>query len=245
MLPIAGRPLLRWLIDAFKKERIDEITVVGGYRADAIDTAGIKLVVNERYETTGELVSFACAIDHLDTDTIVSYGDLLFRSYVLRDLLESEADFAVVVDSSPTDAYNQTVRDFAYCSRADDRGLFGDKVLLSRIDTAASADAQAAGQAAAQPQGRWIGLLRVSRRGLVKLKEVLADSRTRADFHSLDLPDLLNALIERQQSVEVVYVHGHWRGVNDLEDLRRAVDFAHGQIAPLDPHSATSPSRAA
>jgi hypothetical protein len=27
----------------------------------------------------------------------------------------------------------------------------------------------------------------------------------------------------------VQYVHGHWRGVNDLEDLRRAVDFAHAQ----------------
>jgi phosphoenolpyruvate phosphomutase len=24
-------------------------------------------------------------------------------------------------------------------------------------------------------------------------------------------------------------VHGHWRGVNDLDDLRQAVDFAHAQ----------------
>jgi phosphoenolpyruvate phosphomutase len=24
-------------------------------------------------------------------------------------------------------------------------------------------------------------------------------------------------------------VHGHWRGVNDLEDFRRAGDFAHAQ----------------
>jgi phosphoenolpyruvate phosphomutase len=27
----------------------------------------------------------------------------------------------------------------------------------------------------------------------------------------------------------VQYVHGHWRGVNDLDDLRHAVDFAHAQ----------------
>jgi phosphoenolpyruvate phosphomutase len=61
MLPIAGKPLLRWLVDAFKKEGINDITVVGGYRADAIDTAGIKLVVNERMRQTGELASLACA----------------------------------------------------------------------------------------------------------------------------------------------------------------------------------------
>jgi phosphoenolpyruvate phosphomutase len=31
----------------------------------------------------------------------------------------------------------------------------------------------------------------------------------------------------------VLYVHGHWRGVNDLDDLRQAVDFAHEQ-APFE-----------
>ena len=33
MLPIAGKPLLRWLVDAFKKQGVNDITVVGGYHA--------------------------------------------------------------------------------------------------------------------------------------------------------------------------------------------------------------------
>ncbi|HUI61847.1 MAG TPA: hypothetical protein VLX90_16590, partial [Steroidobacteraceae bacterium] len=49
---------------------------------------------------------------------------------------------------------------------------------------------------------------------------------------SLDMPDLLNTLIAGGASIEVSYVHGHWRGVNDLEDFNRAVDFAHSQ-SPL------------
>src|SRR5882672_4188704 len=98
MLPIAGRPLLRWLVDSFKKENIHDITVVGGYCADAIDTTGIRLVVNERYARTGELASLACALDALESETVISYGDLLYRSYVLRNLVDSQADFAVIVD---------------------------------------------------------------------------------------------------------------------------------------------------
>jgi phosphoenolpyruvate phosphomutase len=231
MLPIAGKPLLRWLIDSFKKESINDITVVGGYRADAIDTAGIKLVVNERYEQTGELASLSCAVDALESDTLISYGDLLFRSYVLRDLVESDADFAVVVDSSPTGASNRTVRDFAYCSRGDDRGLFGTQVLLERIASTSkfagsSPDSVVVAVAA---QGRWIGMLKVSRQGLVKLKAVLSVLRARDDFDALDLPALLNALIADGAAIAVIYVHGHWRGVNDLEDFRRAADFAHAQ----------------
>jgi phosphoenolpyruvate phosphomutase len=225
MLPIAGKPLLRWLVDGFKKEQINDITVVGGYRADAIDTAGIKLVLNSRYAQSGELASLACAVDALDSDAVIAYGDLLFRSYVLRDLVECKADFSVVVDSLMSGSSNHTVRDFAYCSRGDDRGLFGTPVLLERVTGAADADRA--------PQGRWVGMLNVSRAGLLKLKAVLAELRAEDTFDTLDMPALLNALIASGAPIEVLYVHGHWRGVNDLDDLRQAVDFAHEQ-APFD-----------
>jgi phosphoenolpyruvate phosphomutase len=220
MLPVAGKPLLRWLVDAFKKQSVNDITVVGGYRADAIDTAGVKLVVNERYAQTDELGSLACAVDSLKNDTVISYGDLLFRSYILRDLVESEAEFSVVVDSSPA-TENRSVRDFAWCSAGDERDLFGNKVLLRRVSS------DQAGHDA--PHGRWIGLLNVRGAGRAKLAAKLAELRERPDFDRLDMPALLNALIDSGEQIEVQYVHGHWRGVNDLEDFRRAGDFAHAQ----------------
>jgi len=226
MLPVAGKPLLRWLVDGFKKQGINDITVVGGYQAQAIDTAGIKLAVNPRHAQTGELASLACAAEAMQTDTVIAYGDLLFRSYILRDLLESDAPFSVVVDSSQTAPSNQSVRDFAWCSAADDRDLFGQTVTLKKI-----ADAlPPAGEA--QPHshhGRWIGLMSVRGEGRARLQALLAQLRERPDFDQLDLPDLLNALVEAGEQIEVKYVHGHWRGVNDLDDFRRAGDFAHTQ----------------
>jgi phosphoenolpyruvate phosphomutase len=76
-------------------------------------------------------------------------------------------------------------------------------------------------------------MLNVSRAGLLKLKAVLAQLRAEDTFDTLDMPALLNALIASGAPIEVLYVHGHWRGVNDLDDLRQAVDFAHEQ-APFD-----------
>ena len=227
MLPIAGKPLLRWLVDGFKKEQVNDITVVGGYRSKAIDTAGIRLVLNERHAETGELASLACASGTLESDTVISYGDLLFRSYVLRDLMDSDAEFAVVVDSSPIGAGNRTVRDFAWCSRGDDRGLFGQPVLLTRMAGGKSADDAAA--SGKPPQGRWIGLLKASHTGVARLKQVLAALQARPDFDKLDMPALINALVADGARVEVQYVHGHWCGVNDLDELQAAVDFAHAQ----------------
>ncbi|WP_017233749.1 phosphoenolpyruvate mutase [Pandoraea sp. B-6] len=226
MLPVAGKPLLRWLVDGFKKQNVNDITVVGGYRADAIDTAGITLAINERYAETGELASLARVANAFAHDTVVSYGDLLFRSYIVRDLVESEADFTVAVDSTAAttaQAANASVRDFAYCSAGDDRGLFGQRVLLETI----SPDAAHAGRA---PNGRWIGLLGV--RGddaRARLLRVFAALQARADFDRLGMPDLINALAADGASIEVQYVHGHWRGVNDMDEFRHAADFAHGQ----------------
>jgi len=229
MLPIGGRPLLGWLIESFKKEGVNDITVVGGYRAAAIDPSGIKLTLNERYAETGELASLACALSDMQSDTVICYGDLLFRSYVLRDLLECEADFAVVVDSSAPGAINSTVRDFAFCSRSDDRDFFGSGALLQRVASLADDVAGTPERGPLTPQGRWIGMLHVRRQALARLKSVMAVLRARPDFDSLDVPALLNALVADGATVQVVYVHGHWRSVNDLEELRHAVDFAHGQ----------------
>ena len=185
MLPVAGKPLLRWLIDAFKKEGVNDITVVGGYRAEAIaqstDAAGIKLVVNPRHADTGELASLATAIDALQSDVVVSYGDLLFRSYILRDLVESEADFSIVVDSSQLGATNASVRDYAYCSSPDDRALFGHKVVLERITNELTMNG-------GSPQGRWVGLLNARGDGPAKLRSVLATLQARPDFDRLDMP---------------------------------------------------------
>jgi phosphoenolpyruvate phosphomutase len=226
MLPVAGKPLLRWLVDAFKKEGVNDITVVGGYRADAIaqstDAAGVKLVVNARYAETGELASLVAARDSLQSDVVIAYGDLLFRSYILRDLVDGDADFAVVVDSSELGAANASVRDYAYCTLPDDRELFGRKVHLTRISNDAAVDGDA-------PQGRWIGLVHARGDGPARLRDTLATLERRPDFDTLGMPALLNALIDGGAAIEVQYVHGHWSGVNDLEEFRLAGDFAHAR----------------
>jgi phosphoenolpyruvate phosphomutase len=245
MLPIAGKPLLRWLVDGFKKQNINDITVVGGYHAEAIDTADIKLKVNERYAETDELASLGCAAQDLESDTIISYGDILFRRYVLRDLADSKADFTVVVDSLGSAPGDRTIRDSAYCSRNDDRDLFGMRVLLARVTSKADPDGGARDPAErpAAPQGQWIGLLKVGARGLARFKIVLDRLRARPDFDRLDIPALLNELIADGAEIEVLYVHGHWRGVNDFDDLRQAVDFAHAQSQLGTEPAAAPPAR--
>jgi phosphoenolpyruvate phosphomutase len=223
MLPVAGQPLLHRLVDAFRRQRVSDICVVAGYKANAIDVSGVRVRVNPDYASSGELASLACALDHVGEDTVITYGDLLFRRYILRDLLEADADLTIVVDSSPSPG--QRARDLAYTDSPDAREVFGRDVSLTRVVSVPAGTEPAS----SHPAGRWIGMLRVRGAGREHLLSALRVLREREDFDRLSIPDLLNALLDAGHRIKVLYILGHWLDVNDHEDLARAADFAHSQ----------------
>lgn len=215
MLPVAGVPMLRRQVDKFKKQGVNNITVVAGYKHEAIDVQGASVLVNESWETTGELASLDCAMDQFSSDTVIIYGDLLFRSYMLHNLLDWDTDLLVAVDSSPLSEAVGSLNDLAWCSAADNRAMYQQKVALEKI----SADRQSHRR---EPDGRWIGMMRVSGAGGDYLRAAMNTLKQSADFNKLGVPDLLNQLVTDGHAPQVQYVNGHWMDINNLYDLERA-----------------------
>ena len=233
MLPVAGRSLLRRLVDEFKRQHVNQITVVAGYKAEAIaegdGVGGIDVVENPRHMETGELASLACARHAIGHDTVITYGDLVFRSYILRDLLETNAELVVIVDSMMSLKGQGNFRDLAYCSRPDDHAVFPEDVTLRRITDATTPGME-------EPSGRWVGMMRVQGTGRDWLIEAVDQLNDRDDFDKLGMPDLINHLVEAGHNIKVLYIHGHWLDVNSLVDLSRASDFTHGKLESFIEH---------
>ena len=218
MLSIGGKTLLRRLAEQCKKQAINDITVVAGYKAETVDVQGINVILNPNYDTTGELASLACAQASFSDDMLVLYGDLLFRSYILRDLLNCPGEIVVVVDSAIPNTPITGSPDYAYCTVPDDRSLFGQDVNLLQISNGIEPKL-------GQPSGRWIGMLRLRSEGKKWLCEALDDLKTQANFNTMGIPDLCNYLIAQGKSMKVLYIYGHWLNVNSLDDLDRAGNF--------------------
>lgn len=216
MLPIGGKPLLRHLTDKFKKHGIHRLAVVAGYKAEAISVTGVKVICNPAYDTTGELASLACAQEQFHSDMLILYGDLLFRSYILRDLLNSPGELVAVVDSAMHGTSASGFPDYAYCTSPDDLSLFRQDVNLQHISKINQTDS---GTAAS---GRWVGMLRLRDAGRQWLEEAMRQLQTRSDFNRMGLPNLCNFLIEQGRPIKVLYIRGHWQDVNALDDLDRA-----------------------
>jgi phosphoenolpyruvate phosphomutase len=221
MIPVAGKPVLRRLVDKFKGHGVNDITVVAGYRSEAIDVQGIRVVENPDWEHSGELASLVSAMTSLGGDTVLLYGDLLFRTYILSNLLEWDAPLLAVVDSSPLDQAEGNVNDLAWCDAADDRAMYQQKVSLQQV----SSQPQWQGK---QPSGRWIGMLRICGEGRTQVQSALKELQKSPEFSHMGLPDLINRLISLGHAPQVQYIQGHWMDINNLDDLQRAGDFAQG-----------------
>ena len=217
MLGIRGKPLLQRLVDEFKKRAINDITVIAGYKAETLDIGGIEICLNPRHQSTGELYSLACARDSFTDDMVIIYGDLLFRSYILQDLLERDGEIVIVVDSLSDARAITGTPDYAWCDRPDDRSIFMQEVRLERVSEQKTP--------ANPPSGRWIGMIRIRSQGRLWLQQALDELQAGADFAQLALPDLLNHLSANDRPVTVHYISGHWLDVNSVNDIDRAGDF--------------------
>ena len=84
MVSIGGMPLLHKLVAQFRASGIRRVVVIRGYAAEKVHAPEVEFVDNEEFEGTGELLSLSKAAEHLQGDAVISFGDILFRKYILE-----------------------------------------------------------------------------------------------------------------------------------------------------------------
>lgn len=213
MLDIRGKPLLHQLLGTLAECGIEDVAVVRGYQKHAIPADGIAVFDNDRYAETGEAASLACAAERLSGETVIVYGDVLFRRYILDSLLASTADITIVVDRLRRAAADP--RDLIRADREDDGAYHCD----------AAPHLLGFGAAAGVAQGEWIGLLHMSARGAELVREELAAMRADGTLAEADLAALLERLRARVP-IAVQFIAGHWLDVDTMTDLAEARNFS-------------------
>jgi phosphoenolpyruvate phosphomutase len=217
MIDVRGQSLLMRLVSLLADSGIRSITVVRGYHKETIALNGIATVDNDRYAETGEVYSLACARERLDGETIVVYGDILFRRYVLDGVLAAEGDIVVAVDALGTVAgARATPRDLVAAERPFSGNYLDDApVRLCAISPRLPMS---------QSSGEWIGLARFTAQGAVWLRQELDLIQAEEKLDNMDMPMLITRLAAKYP-VFVHYIAGHWLDVDTLEDLSNARNF--------------------
>lgn len=219
MLPINGKPILGHILDAYRSANVRDLVVVRGFAKDSVNLPGATYVDNDKFASTGEVASLACAKASLEGSCLVSYGDVIFKKHVLDEVLDAEGDFVIAVDSLPAqetggDASKRRA-DWAICSEPHSRKTLLGNVTLK--DMATTPDAPGI-------NGEWTGILKTSAEGAKTLASMLG-AMSDGDLAKLSMPDLLRRLVKDGKTVRVVYTRGGWLDVNTLGDVVKGSAF--------------------
>ena len=220
MIDVRGQPLLRRLIKTFEGSGVRDIVVVRGYKKEKINLPSITTVDNDLYANTGEAASLACAIDHIQGDCFISYGDILFRQHYLDQLMAGDGDITLAVDALWKERKSDAegwVRDLVSCSRPfSDDYLDDDPVTVKRIGNEIDPG---------EVDGEWIGVARLSRQGSEWVRAEIEAMGEDATLPQSSMLDLLQRLVDKGMSIRAVYVPGQWLDVDDAADFTRADKF--------------------
>ncbi|MBO0695880.1 MAG: phosphoenolpyruvate mutase, partial [Verrucomicrobia bacterium] len=189
MVLVAGTPLLHKLVGQFRAAGIHAITVVRGYAADKVHAPNVEFVENEDFEGTGELLSLHKARDWIDGDTIISFGDILFRQHILYNLLADEYDIVIAVDAmwkrrgepKGNGYVDYITATRPYSLRYDEEDPFLEKIGPDLSDGTI--------------HGEWIGLIKTTANGSAGICDALDVLSKRPDFSRLRFDDLFNHLV--------------------------------------------------
>lgn len=218
LIDINGKPLIEQSIDSFYDHDIKDISIVTGYKKEAFKFQNVKYINNENYENTSELSSLLLAKKEIVDNCVISYGDVLYRKYILSRLLEEKSDITIVVDATLENRTPNYVGDFVACSRAHTKSFDESSVELKSIMFGAASENKEA-------HGEWIGLMKTNKLGSEVLAKTLEELSSKSDFNKLKLPDLMNVLLDKKVKINVMYIDGHWMDIDTYADVSRGQKF--------------------
>jgi L-glutamine-phosphate cytidylyltransferase len=219
LVEINGKSILARQVDAYRAAGVDEIVIVRGYMKDKIQVPGARYYENDQFRENNILVSLFYAEPEMAGGFLFSYSDIVFRPEVVKTVMETDGDYALVIDRRWHEAYvgrkDHPVEEGEVAKVQDGRvTLVGKKTMPADEAT-----------------GEFIGLAKFSAKGAEHMrkrfherqKELSGKPYGRAPkFQVSYLTDLLNDLIDSGEIMRPAFIDGGWREIDTVEDLQRA-----------------------
>ncbi|MFN2382935.1 MAG: phosphoenolpyruvate mutase [Gemmatimonadota bacterium] len=219
MVSVAGTPLLAHIARTYRAAGVKDIVVVRGYRKQAVDLPGLRFIDNDEADATGAAWSLYQAREALNDHCLISFGDVLFKKHIAQELMDCDAEYAIMVDTNWRESGHRERRaDYVTGSRPFSRQAYTEPVHLVGMTAEPDGDAT---------HGEWTGFLKLSDTGALAVRALLeqraADGET---LRTMTMAGLLNALVAAGKELRIIYTTGSWMDVDSVDDLLAGAAFA-------------------
>ena len=217
MVEIEGVTLIDRQIEVLKSVGLNDILIIGGYKADMLKRTDTKLKINPRYQETNMVWTLFCAEEELSGDVVISYGDIVYSKEILQKLISSDSDISITID-----------KDWENYWSARSENPLADAETLKLSDDGLVFEIGKKPQSINEIDGQYMGLMKFSSHGIKQLKSVFHMALKTGELGgkalaSSYMTDLLQSAINTGYSVQSVPVFGGWVEIDTVEDLESPI----------------------
>ena len=224
MLDFGGKTLLQKQLLSYKKNGVDDISLIRGYKKNKINYKGIRYFDNDDYKDNNILNSIFYGEEAINGNIIISYSDILFEPFIVKRAMESDHDISVIVDVDWRDYYIN--RKDHPLSEAENV-IFNSNNEVVKIGKIASEKEEV--------HGEFIGMIKLNHRGCEILRQNFHRVKKiywnkpfqRAKiFQKAYLTDMIQELVDIGIKVHCVIIERGWKEIDTVEDYKKAlIDF--------------------
>ncbi len=221
MLDFGGQTLLQRQLNAYKKNEINDISLIRGYKKEKINYKGIKYFENTDFKNNNILNSIFYAEKIINGNIIISYSDILFEPSVVERLQNSDHDISVVVDID--------WRGY-YVGRKDHPISEAENVIFNSNNEVEKIGKINTGNE--EVHGEFIGMIKLSSRGAEifkhhfhRLKKIYWNKpfQRAKIFQKAYLTDFIQELVDIGIKVHCVIIESGWKEIDTVEDYQKAL----------------------
>jgi phosphoenolpyruvate phosphomutase len=216
MLDVNGKSILQRSVESLKRCGVDDITVVGGYKAEHIVADDINLIVNENYEQGHIMDSIEKAGDNYSNKNLILFADIIFDNEILEKLLKTEDDITIVVDRSIRKTEERSDIELVIAEKPP---LNGDRVVsVNRTNKILNLGK---GLDREKANYEFIGISLFSKTGMGKLMQVYKDSGDK----KMGLASAIQKLIDNGETVNSLEINKGWSEIHDFGDYKEVSEM--------------------
>lgn len=221
LVELAGKPLLSHQIEVLKDCGINDIHVVGGYRADQLTGEDYKLHHNLHFAVTNMVYTLFVAEKEFNSaqDIIIAYGDIIYQKNVLDELIKSDAPVSVVIDSAWSRYWHARMDnplDDAESLKIDDSNRITE---IGKVPVDMS-----------EINGQYIGLLKIRSDFANSFKKTWEQMDRQLtydgnDYNNMYMTTYIQELINQNWDVKAVFIENGWAEIDCPSDLDVALEY--------------------
>ena len=221
LVGINGKSIIERQITLLRKNNVNDIIVVTGYKKEKFTFKNIKYIHNPNFREQEQTGSLMVARSKIVGDILIMFGDILFDEIILQQMLDSKGDIVIAVDKNWEKSYEE--RPDNPKSEADKVLIKDDKVIQISAKNIKINDND-------NNIGELLGLMKLSPKGskiLIEQYEKLENSHVgkfhdAPSFKKAKFVDILQELISLGIIITPVSIKGKWCEIDTKHDLEIA-----------------------